>query len=299
MKILKVKNTFILFSFLMIGFFGNLHIEAQEPRVGPGVPIYAIKGNNGNLLWYKHLGFQNGDFNWANNGVQKLVGLDWEATADIFKGDPNGQDGVIYRVDRKYDLYWYKHNGYSNGTPAWENGKKIGSGWRSRQVISGGGGILYSLQYDGTLLWQKHKDYYGGSAVWANNGVARKVGAADDRVLNAKTLKSTFVGWNTARIIFSEGYGTIYMIDNKGDLYWNRHLGYLDGTDKWDERKKIGSGWQNMRTVFAGGDGIIYAVDNTGKLFWYKHTGMMNGANFWVHNTGREIGNGWLLDFVF
>ena len=296
MKILKVKITMICFLIILV--FGALHIQAQQGLTIAGTPIYAVK-DNGDLMWYSHIGFQTGTFKWANNATGKRVGIGWSESLNIFKGDPNGKDGVIYRVDTNGDLYWYKHYGYGNGAFSWENGKKIGNGWQSRQVISGGGGVLYSLQYDGTLLWQKHQDYYGGSADWANNGTAKKVGAANDNVLDPVTGRITNVGWKNARFIFSGGYGTVYMIDDKGDLYWNRHLGYQNGTDKWDERKKIGNGWQSMREVFSGGGGTIYAVNSEGKLLWYQHAGVLNGANYWMKNSGNEIGNGWIMDFVF
>lgn len=298
MKILKVKKAITTVSFLIVLSFGGVSLRAQEGLSVGGTPIYAVKGN-GDLLWYSHIGFQTGDFDWANYGTAKQVGSYWAQSLNILKGDPKGGDGVIYRVDQNGDLYWYKHYGHYNGGLGWENGKKIGNGWKSREVISGGGGVLYSLQYDGTLLWQKHEDYQSGAVVWANRGIARKVGAANDNLLNPTTRKTTFIGWNNAKFIFSGGGGVIYSIDDKGDLYWNRHLGFQDGTDRWGERKKIGNGWQAMRQVFSGGGGIIYAVNNEGKLFWFQHTGVLNGANTWMENSGNVIGSGWIFDFVF
>jgi hypothetical protein len=298
MKILKVKIAIKVVSFLVVLVFSSLQILAQEGLYVGGTPIYAVQ-SNGDLMWYSHIGYDTGEFKWANNGTGKQVGNGWSQSLSIFKGDPNGKDGVIYRVDTKGDLYWYKHKGYGNGAVNWEDGKKIGNGWQSRQVISGGGGVLYSLQNDGTLLWQKHEDYDGGSAVWANNGVARKVGPANDSLYNPTTRQITYIGWSNAKFIFSGGYGVIYSIDDKGDLYWNRHLGYQDGTNKWDVRKKIGNGWQNMRQVFSGGGGTIYAVNNEGKLLWYQHAGVLNGANYWMKNSSSEIGEGWIFDFVF
>ncbi len=298
MKSLKARTAIKTFGFLIMMTFGAFHLQAQQSLTIAGTPIYGVK-ENGDLMWFSHIGFQTGDFKWANNATGKRVGTGWTQSLSIFKGDPAGKDGVIYRVSSNGDLYWYKHYGYASGAFNWENGKKIGNGWQSRQVISGGGGILYSLQKDGTLVWQKHEDYHGGSAAWANQGAAKKVGQAVDNVLDPVTGRITNVGWNDARFIFSGGYGTVYMIDNKGDLYWNRHLGYQDGTDRWDTRKKIGNGWQSMREVFSGGGGTIYAVNSEGKLLWYGHTGVLNGANFWIKNRSSEIGSGWNLDFVF
>lgn len=277
---------------------GGLRIQAQEALYVRGIPIYAVK-SNGDLLWFSHIDYETGNFKWANDGKLKTVGSGWAQSLNIFKGDPNGDDGIIYRVDTKGDLYWYKHYGYGNGYVRWENGKKIGNNWQSRQVISGGGGVLYSLQNDGTLLWQRHLGYNNGSATWANKGVAKKVGVASDFLFNPESNKKNYIGWGNAKFIFSGGFGTVYMIDNKGDLYWNKHLGYQEGTDRWDARKKIGSGWRNLQQVFSGGSGIIYAVNNDGKLLWFNHEGFSNGANAWFKTTASEIGNGWVMDFVF
>ena len=33
---------------------------------------------------------------------------------------------------------------------------------------------------------------------------------------------------------------------------WYRHLGYADGTFKWEEPKKVGTGWGTVVDAFAG-----------------------------------------------
>lgn len=298
MKLINTRTAIKTLGFLIVMTFGAWHMPAQQSLGIAGMPVYGVKGD-GELLWYGHLGFQTGALKWANNARGKGVGSGWAQSLYIFKGDPNGRDGIVYRVRLNGDLFWYKHFGYADGAFSWEEGKKIGNGWNnSRQIISGGG-IIYALQKDGSLWWQKHEDYSGGQAVWANRGAAQKVGAAADNIMDPVSGKITNAGWNNARFIFSGAAGVVYMIDDKGDLYWNQHLGYSDGTDRWDVRKKIGSGWQNMRQVFSGGGGTMYAVNNEGKLLWYRHAGVLNGANFWIKNSGSEIGSGWNFAFVF
>jgi len=93
---------------------------------GNGI-IYAIK-SNGELGWFKHLGYQNGSSTWENNGVFKRVGEDWNLLQHVFYGGNN----IIYAIKPNGDLGWYKHLGQENGTINWANNgqfKKIASGW--------------------------------------------------------------------------------------------------------------------------------------------------------------------------
>ncbi|MGI9169368.1 MAG: hypothetical protein ACR2FH_04230 [Caulobacteraceae bacterium] len=59
-----------------------------------------------------------------------------------------------------------------------------------------------------------------------------------------------------------------------GRLLWYKHLGFQDGTDRWqtspDPKGYIGEGWgpENFSRVFAGGAGIVYAVNRAGNLLW-------------------------------
>jgi hypothetical protein len=295
----QLKTAMTVVGLLILLVFCRPRAEAQEGLTIAGMPVYAVQ-NNGDLLWFGHIGFQSGGSRWANKAAGKRVAAGWSPSASVFKGDPRGKDGVIYRLASNGDLFWYKHYGYGNGANSWENGKRIANGWsNSRQVGGGGYGIFYCLMNDGSLYWQRHEGYRDGAPVWSNRGVARKIGAATDNIMDPVTGRITNVGWGDAKFIFSGGDATLYMIDNKGDLYWNKHLGSWDGANKWETRKKIGRGWQNMRAVFAGGDGIIYAVNDQGKLLWYQHAGVLNGANVWMKNSGIEVGSGWTADFVF
>ncbi len=294
-----MKTAVKIISLLIALIFCDLLTSAQEPLYITGTPIYAVK-ENGDLLWFKHTGFQYGSYDWANRAAGNPVGNGWAESLNIFKGDPYGKDGIVYRVDMNSDLYWYKHYGYMSGDRSWEEGKKIGGGWKAKQVISGGDGVLYILQPDGTLWWQKHEGYADGSPIWANKGIARKIGEANDNVLNSKNGTLTYIGWKNAKFIFSGGNSTIYMIDDKGNLYRNHHRGYRDGTNEWDKQMKIGSGWQNFRQVFSGGKGIIYAVNNEGKLLWYKDEPfLIDRKSNWAKNSGSEIGEGWNFKLVF
>jgi Tachylectin len=85
---------------------------------GGGV-IYIVK-KNGDLLWYKHLGYRDGSFTWeASSG--KKVGNGWTDFYAVFSGG----NGVIYLIDNDGNLYWYKHAGFATGSNVWYGGRGI------------------------------------------------------------------------------------------------------------------------------------------------------------------------------
>jgi hypothetical protein len=238
-----------------------------EPR---GI-IYALM-DNGDLMWFRHTGREDGSFSWVSSEGKK-VGNGWNAR-QVFSGG----GGVIYALQYNGDLLWYRHTGREDGSFAWvsNEGKKVGSGWGAKQVFSGGNGIIYALMDNGDLLWYRHTGREDGSFAWTSNE-GKKVGN----------------GWN-AKQVFSGGDGVIYVLKDNGDLLWYRHTGREDGSFAWvfNEGKKVGSGW-NAKQVFSGGDGVIYALQNNGDLLWYRHTGREDGSFAWVSNEGKKVGNGW------
>ncbi len=261
--------------------------EGEPDKIENGAPIYAVN-QAGDLLWYNHSGFQTGEKNWANQTQAKPVGQEWGGNVKIFKGNPRGKDGVIYTVSKEGYLSWYKHNGYASGSKDWINGKNVNINFNARQVFAAGGGIIYLLDNAGDLYWYKHLGYANGEKLWANNGKGIKV---NDTVTNR---------WKEAAQVFSGGDGVIYLIDASGALYWQKHLGFQDGTPRWSAQKQIGNGWQNLRQVFSIGDGIIYALKNDGTLLWQKHEGFTSGDGLWAKGgAASTVGNGWNFTFVF
>ena len=263
-------------------------VAAQE-RVGTttggpltvaGVPVYAIV-DNGDLQWYFHQGAFNGSASWAGRGQGVKVGNGWNEGLRVFKGSPRGAEGIVYRVDSRGDLYWYRHNGHHTGSSSWAETKKVGSGWQgARLAFAAGDGVIYMINREGDLLWYRHLGYLNGSAQWANGGNISKVGN----------------GWGGMRLAFSGGKGVIYAIDGKGDLYWYRHTGYTNGSFNWSNGAsgvKVGSGWNDAASAFSGGDGLIYVLKRDGNLYWYNNTGFATGAATWSSPTGNRIGTGW------
>lgn len=79
--------------------------------------IYGVK-SNGDLLWYRHNGWKTGSQDWANNGTGKPVGNGWDIYNKIF----SASNGSIYAISHKKVLYYYKHQGWSEGDMNWSNG---------------------------------------------------------------------------------------------------------------------------------------------------------------------------------
>ena len=239
--------------------------------------IYALRPN-GDLLWNRHDGRNDGTFRWASSEGEK-VGVGWNVKQAF-----SGGDGIIYALMHNGDLLWYRHDGRNDGTFRWASneGKKVGVGWNVKQLFSGGDGIIYALMPNGDLLWYRHDG--------RNDGTFR---------LAFSEGKKVGVGWNFNQA-FSGGDGIIYALMPNGDLLWYRHDGRNDGTFRWasNSGKKIGVGW-NVKQLFSGGDGIIYALMPNGDLLWYRHDGRNDGTFSLAFSEGKKVGVGWNVDQAF
>jgi hypothetical protein len=239
--------------------------------------IYGV-ALNGDLLWYRHDGRNDGSFVWAANSARK-VGIGWN-----FKQVFSGGNGVIYGVALNGDLLWYRHDGRNDGSFVWaaNSARKVGIGWNFKQVFSGGNGVIYAVAQNGDLLWYRHDGRNDGSFVWAANS-GRKVGT----------------GWNFKQV-FSGGNGVIYGVALNGDLLWYRHDGRNDGSFVWaaNSARKVGIGW-NFKQIFSGSNGVIYGVALNGDLLWYRHDGRNDGSFAWAANSARKVGIGWNFNQVF
>ncbi len=240
------------------------------------------------LLWYKHLGLEDGAENWVDWNARNAYPWDWS-----FRRPFGGQNGIIYSTDGDA-LFWNKHLGVQDGSQNWVQGnpgedipnywRQVGSGWGFKFLFGGFYGLVYGIAANGDLFWYMHQGFEDGTANWVDNN-GRKIGS----------------GWGDFKRVFGGHNGVIYALAQNGDLFWYKHLGLLDGSDSWVDTngRKIGSGWSSFKHVFGGQNGIIYAVAQNGDLFWYKHLGFEDGSNNWVDNNGRKIGSGWNFDRVF
>ena len=175
------------------------------------------------------------------------------------------------------NLYWYRHDGRSDGTPNWTGRNEVGSGgWQNYTSTFGTGNFIYAIDPDGKLYWYRHDGQSDGTPRWTGRKI---VGEG---------------GWQKYVSVFASGK-YIYAIAPDGKLYWYRHDGQEDGTEQWTGRQEVGQGWQIYSSVFASGD-IIYGIDYYGNLYWYRHDGQASGTEIW---TGRnEVNQGGWDEYV-
>src|SRR5215469_9096266 len=153
-------KSMLLLQVLALG--GITHAMAQAP---------------GELFWYRHTGRSRGTAVWANGGSRIQIGSGFGVFNKVFAAD----DGVIYGVTPAGDLYWYQHQGRSDGTAVWANGGtgiKIGSGFGVfNKLFAANDGVIYGVTTAGDLYWYQHQGRSDGTAVWANGGTGLKVGS--------------------------------------------------------------------------------------------------------------------------
>lgn len=148
--------------------------------------------------------------------------------------------------------------------------------------------IIYAVNQQNQMLWYWHKGGLSGKDLWQASPDAKG-----------------FIGegWNMKHV-FAGGGGVIYAVNDQNQLLWYRHLGFADGTDRWqttpDKKGYIGEGW-GMKHVFSGGNGVIYAVNNQNQLLWYRHLGFADGTDQWLTTPDPKgyIGEGWGMQHVF
>ena len=229
--------------------------------------IYAVT-EAGDLIWYRHTGYETGTDDWKND-TGRVVGKGWGKFKQLF----GGIDGIIYAVDNNKDLFWFKHLGQRDGSDRWGNngkGVKIGQGWNYKQSCGGDEGVIYNIDEDGNLFWYKHIGYKNGLDKWENQGNKRKIST----------------GWDFIRI-FRGKDGILYAVKENGGLYWFKHLGYQNGSSEFkyeannsESGRIVGTGW-SFRNIFGGRNGVIYVVTDDGAPGWYKHIYYEEGIFGW------------------
>jgi hypothetical protein len=103
---------------------------SSAPKAEAQGLVYAVLAN-GDLMWNKHLGRDDGTFNWATD-TGKQVGNGWNVK-HVFSGG----NGIIYSVLENGDLMWNKHLGRDDGSFSWatDTGKQVGNGWNVQKVL--------------------------------------------------------------------------------------------------------------------------------------------------------------------
>src|SRR3954452_15864396 len=140
------------------------------------------------LLWYKHIGYENGSYSWEG---ARRVGTEWN-----FKEIFPGRSGKIYAIGHDDSLLWYNHLGKATGTLSWIGPRVVGSGWGISKInpppqaflgafcdtrngeffITDQAAVIYAVRADGLLLWYRHDGGGDGTINWANGGAPVVVG---------------------------------------------------------------------------------------------------------------------------
>lgn len=266
----------------------NPRIADVPPPPGARTEIYKIQNTDNALYWYKHWQalapspavnrVQGPKIVFANSGrpttgdANKFLGWDHYRTVIAAIGSP-----VVYAMDENGDLFWYRHDGFKNGTSVWRGPKQVGNGWTVfDKLIAGQDGVIYGRKPDGTLRWYKHLGHDDGSKSWAQD----------------RDVLAPSGGFGRFKDIFAGSNGVLYGILLNGDLIWNRHEGFADGTASWNlPNSRVGNGWQTMKAVLSVGQGIIYAISPEGNLIWFNHLGHATGENRSADSV--VIGKGW------
>jgi hypothetical protein len=105
--------------------------------------IYGINAN-GEVRWYKHLGWLDGTGAWAA-GSANIVRSDLQGLQSAFATS----EGVLYAIRPNGDLIWYKHDGRLDGANRWApgSGGRIGHSWQNfRSVFATSNGVIYGIQ---------------------------------------------------------------------------------------------------------------------------------------------------------
>lgn len=183
----QANNTHCFWTVEIVNNEGRISLPLESP---PPV-IYGVQ-EGGGLLWYQHEGYSDGAATWATNSGAK-IGHGWD-----FKHVFSGGGGIVYAIENKSldprtgqrsggDLFWYRHDGWQDGSGDWAGPSIAGTGWDGfSQVFHGGGEIIYATQETsrnpatgqrtgGQLLWYRHQGRNNGTNNWAQ-GSGRVVG---------------------------------------------------------------------------------------------------------------------------
>jgi hypothetical protein len=223
--------------------FGDLF---APPPAGPPIWLYAVT-QTGALMWSRQDGTGTP---WA---WPTPVGSGWDTFVDVLPAGGNS----IFGITGDGLLYWYRHDGFNDGTFAWTGGIPINSGWTFPTVFGGGDGVLYAIDDLGQLWWYRYDDFATGSDPSAWSGPAL-VGW----------------GWDQFSTVVSTGDGAIYAVLPNGDLWLYHHDGFTDGTFAWSDIRQVSTGWDRFEHVIGVEDSVLLGIEPDGTLLWHQHLGL-------------------------
>jgi len=270
----------------------SVDVEQSQLRLVPagnGI-LYSVQAD-GNLLFFRHLDWQNGSVNWANGGGAMLINSGWH----VFTSVMAAADGQIFGLAADGSLRWYKHVvNLSTNVGTWAPGGAavIGQGFdQFARVFGGWDGVFYAVDFDGRLWWFRYLagDGTTGPGTWANGGLGLLI-------KNDVKLYPEFV---------ADQGGVLYGVKHGAELHWFRH----DGAGVWANGGApvvIGTGWtQEYQRELIAQAGVLYPVyvnqvsppGPDHELNWYRLLNWqsipLGGTASWASQTGRLVGTGW------
>jgi hypothetical protein len=199
--------------------------------------IYSLS-EDGILRWFWHTGALTGAVTWRE--ANRPVATGWTGFAKVIPMDK----GVVYGILPDGKLIWLKHNNYMTGkvgANAWSGSLIVNENWHAyKTVFSGGNGVLYGVAYDGKLYWFRHLAYLSPLPMPLVPDIPGIAGGPG-RAMKAAWMQSwqgpkeIAADWGSFTKIFSPGEGHIYAVKPTGELMYYRHLGWEDGSSKWDD----------------------------------------------------------------
>ena len=168
--------------------------------------------------------------------VPRQVSTGWNAMPNVLHGDYSGDGRSDLVASDLYGTLWFYPG---NGAGGWDSRQRVGSGWESMSLVTGGAddngdGIpdVIARRPDNTL-WLFKGDGIGGFPA------SQQVGT----------------GWGGMRSLISgdfngDGKGDLEAIDGAGTLWF--YPG--NGAGGWGAPRSVGSGWNAMDLITGGGD---------------------------------------------
>jgi hypothetical protein len=242
----------------------------QLVPAGDGV-IYGVQ-TDGVLVWHRHLGWRDGESQWAGDG--RRVGIGWQ----VYRAVLASADGQFFALRPDGALVWYRYitTDPKTGQGHWASG----SGTVLRhdfadiaQLCGGWEGVLYGLNHSGDLKWFQYRAGDGSNTptAWAPR--------------SGSVIAS---GWSGQ--MFADPGGVVYrLVDNMV----HRHS-YLagdgsNGAGAWSELATVPTPAPN-RAIFSNSDGVIYTVrldtaqqpKLNEELLWHRLTVSGSGSVGWA-----------------
>lgn len=206
-----------------------------------GDGTFYLELNDGDLYWYRHVGYQDGTDQWATGNGAK-VGTGWNTSTKVIAMGK----GVLYSIiQTPGPLRWNRHENYLTGEDfyaGWTQPAVSVAGFVTeyKNVFGGTQGVFYGVNAKGELVWFRHK-------TWLNP--VEKSGPTVLQDWDGGRTVAT--GWNEFTKIFSAGHGHIYALLPSGELRAFDHIGWQDGTPKWGQEVSLGTGWGEYKFIFA------------------------------------------------